>query len=135
MTFVHGKNTVVMLDSDSLSAYSNNTGLEVNADSHDTTTYGKEAHVFAGGLKGGTTTVSGIYDNTAMVGPAAVIKPLIGTVVELIFRPDGTGSGKAQTIVDVLVIKYTETAPVADMVTWAVDLQHSDAPSYTAQSA
>lgn len=133
--FQHGKSTYVSLDGDDLSAFSTNSQLELTADSHDVTTYGKNSHVFSGGLKNGTATVSGIYDSTAVTGPRAVVKPLVGTVVELIHRPEGTGSGKPMDKVDVLVTKYTQTHPVADMVTWAVDLQFSDDVDSTAQAA
>jgi hypothetical protein len=135
MAFIHGKGSVVLLDGDPLSAFANNSGVELSADSHDVTTYGKNSHVFQGGLKAGTTTISGIYDSTASTGPRAVIAPLIGTVVPFTWRPEGSGVGKPQTVVDVLVGKYVETAPVADMITWSCDLQHSDDADLTAQAS
>lgn len=134
MAKIHGKHTVVSLDGDDLTEYSNNSQLEITSDSHDTTTYGKNAHVFSGGLLNGTATISGFYDSTAGTGPRAVIKPLVGTVVELIHKPEGTGTGKPQDKVDVLVTKYTQTHPVADMVTWSVDVQFSDDVDSTPQS-
>ncbi len=134
MAFVHGKNTVITLGGDDLSVYTTTSQLEKSADSHDVTTYGKNAHVFNGGLLNGTGTASGIYDNTAMSGPRAVIEPLVGTVVELVRQPEGAGTGKPQDVVDVLVTKYTETSPVADMVTRSVDLQFSDDINSTPQS-
>lgn len=130
----HGKATVVTLDGEDLSAYSNNSQLEITSDSHDVTTYGKTSHVFAGGLKNGTATISGFYDTTAGTGPRAVILPLVGTVVELVHQPEGAGTGKPQDAVLVLVTKYTQTHPVADMVTWSVDLQFSDDVGSSAQS-
>lgn len=135
MAFVHGSVTNVSLDGDDLSAYTNNSSVEVSVDSHDVTTYGQTAHIFRGGLRNGTATISGIYDNTAMTGPRAVIKPLLGTVVELIHQPEGTGAGRPQDTVDVLVMKYVQTHPVADMVTWSVELQFSGAVDATAQPA
>ncbi len=135
MAKVHGRSTFVSLDGEDLSQYATNSQLEITGDSHDVTTYGKGAHVFSGGLMNGTATISGIYDSTALPGPRAVLRPLIGTVVELIHRPEGTGSGKPQDKVDVLVTRYTQTPPVADMVTWAVDLQFSDDVDDTPQSA
>lgn len=135
MPKIHGKRTVVKLDGDDLTAYSNNSTLEFTSDSHDTTTYGKNSHVFDGGLLNGTATISGFYDSTAMTGPRAVIKPLVGTVVEFIHQPEGTGSGKPQDKVDALVLKYAQTHPVADYITWSVDLQFSDDVDSTAQSA
>jgi hypothetical protein len=135
MAFQHGKRTFISLAGDNLSTFTTTSQLEVNADSHDVTTYGKDAHVFSGGLKGGAASISGVYDNTALTGPRAVILPLVGTVVELIRQPEGPGSGKPQDKVDVLVLKYVETNPVADMVTWSCDLQLSDDVDSTAQPA
>jgi hypothetical protein len=134
MANVHGKNTVITLNGDDLSAYSNNTEFERSADSHDVTTYGKNSHVKSGGLGDGTCTLQGFYDSTASTGPRAVIEPLIGTVVELIRRPEGTGSGKPEDTVDVLVVKYVESSPVADMVTWSCEMEFSDDVASTAQA-
>jgi hypothetical protein len=132
---IHGKLTVVTLDGESLTAYSDNSQLEFDSDSHDTTVYGKNSHVFSGGLLIGTATVSGFYDSTAMTGPRAIIMPLRGTVVPFVHQPEGVGAGKPQDVVDVLVKKYTQTHPVADYVKWSVELQFSDDVDSTAQAA
>lgn len=132
MAFQHGKDTYVSLAAVDLSAFSNNTEYEETADEHDVTTYGKTSHVFAGGLKGGKTTLSGVYD-TGVTGPRDTIKPLLGTVVELIHRAEGTGSGKPQDTVDVLVKSYKESAPVADMRMWTAELTFSDDVTSTNQ--
>jgi hypothetical protein len=135
MGFVHGKDTYVSLDGDDLSTFTNSTTHNRSADTHDVTTYGKGAHVFQGGLKNGTATIGGIYDNTAVTGPRAVIRPLLGTTVEFVFRPEGTGSGKPQDTVDVVVNAYNESSPVADMVQWTAELQFSDDVASVAQGA
>jgi hypothetical protein len=134
VAFIHGKNTFISLGGDDLSAFTDASELGRTADSHDVTTYGKNSHVFQGGLKNGTASMSGTYDNGSG-GPRATIEPLVGTVVELIRQPEGTGSGLPQDKVDVLVTGYTETAPVADMVKWSCELQLSDDIDTTAQSA
>jgi hypothetical protein len=133
MAFVHGKNTYISLDAKDLSAYTNTSELSRSADSHDVTTYGKNSHVYQGGLLDGKASMGGIYDSTALTGPRAVIEPLIGTTVELIRRPEGTGTGKPEDTVDVLVVGYVETNPVADMVTWSCELQCSDDIATTVQ--
>lgn len=133
MAFVHGKNTFISLDGDDLSTYTNTSDLERTADSHDTTTYGKNSHCYSGGLLGGTATMGGVYDSAA-AGPRGVIEPLIGTVVELVRRPEGTGTGKPVDTVDVLVTKYKETNPVADMVQWECEMQLSDDVASTTQA-
>lgn len=133
MAKVHGKVTFVSLNGVDLSAFSNNVEFTRTGDSHDVTTFGKNAHVKQGGLLDGTVTLTGFYD-TVTGGPRAVIEPLIGTVVPLVHRPEGTGSGKPQDTVDVLVQSYVETSPVADYVTWSADLELSDDVVSTAQS-
>jgi hypothetical protein len=125
MAFTHGKLTYVSLNAVNLSTFANNTEYEKSADEHDVTTYGKNSHVFAGGLKGGKATISGVYDNGA-AGPRATIEPLVGTVTELIHRPEGTGTGLPEDTVDVLVKSYKESAPVADMRMWTAELTFSD---------
>ena len=126
MAFVHGKGSVVSLGGSDLSIYSNSVEWERSGDSHDVTTYGKNAHVKQGGLLDGSASISGIYDNTASVGPRAVINPKIGTVVALVWRPEGTGAGKPMDTVNVLVTTYSESSPVADMITFSVELELSD---------
>ena len=126
MSFIHGKGSVSTLGGSDLSVYGNSVEWARKADSHDVTTFGKNAHVKQGGLLDGTATIEGIYDNTATVGPRAVINPKIGTVVSMVWRPEGTGTGKPQDTVNVLVGEYTETSPVADMIKWKVSLELSD---------
>lgn len=125
MAFIHGKATAVTLDGKDLSAYSNNVAFNRSADSHDVTTFGNDSKVYAGGLLDGTATISGIYDDTASTGPGAVIRPLLGTVVPLVYMPEGDAAGKPTFTVNALVTGYEETAPVADMVTWTCSLQFS----------
>lgn len=133
MAFVHGKDTFISLNASDLSPFTNTSELKRSADSHDVTTYGKGSHVYFGGLLDGKATIGGFYDN-GVTGPRDIIEPLIGTVVTLVRRPEGTGSGRPQDSVAVLVTDYTETSPVADMVTWACELQLSDEITSTNQA-
>lgn len=126
MAFTHGKGSVTSLGGSDLSIYGNAVEWARTGDSHDVTTFGKNSHVKQGGLLDGTATISGIYDNTAAVGPRAVINPKVGTVVAMVWRPEGTGTGRPQDTVNVLVTSYTESSPVADMITFAVELEMSD---------
>lgn len=126
MTFVHGRGVYVSLGGNNLSSYCNTSTPERTADSHDVTTYGKNSHVFKGGLLNGSGTIGGFYDSSTSSGPRAIIEPLLGTNVAYVDRPEGTGIGKPQRTVDALVTKYNETRPVADMISWSADLQFSD---------
>ena len=133
MTFRHGKDTEIEIDGDSLSAFANSSQLDQESDEHDVTTYGRDDYVVQGGLLKGSGTVSGIYDDGA-TGPKAVIEPLLGTVKTLIRRPLGTGTGLPQESVQVLVKKYTETNPVAGMITWQMDFTKSGPITRTTQA-
>ena len=103
-----------------------------SADSHDVTCFGATAHAFAGGLENGTITLSGTYDDTSG-GPRATIEPLLATSVTFVYKPEGTGSGKPQDSVSVVVTAYEETAAAADMVKWAATLQLTGAVTTTDQ--
>ncbi len=133
---MHGKKTVVKLDG-AVITNANNTQLEFTMDTEDITPYGKDAHVFAGGLAGGTATVSGFADDQAATGNRAILKPLVksGEVVPFIVQPKGAGSGLPQDTVDVIVTKYTETMPVAEYIKFAIDLQFTDDVDSTAQAS
>lgn len=125
MAFVHGRHLFVSVDGDDLSPYTNEVKYSNEADTHETTTFGKNSKTYAGGLKDGTMSLTGVYDN-GVGGPRAVLRPLLGTTVEAIYRPEGTGTGRPQDTVDVVVQTYEETAPVGDMIAWTCELQLSD---------
>lgn len=134
MSRVHGKNTVIKLGTHDISTYCTKSSITRDADQHDTTTYGLSDYRYDGGLKKGDIALEGIYDSTAVTGPRAVIGPLIGTTVAFIRQPEGAGSGLPQDSCTVLVGKYVETNPVADMITWSLDLKVSGAVDTTTQT-
>jgi len=135
MTSVHGKVTVVTLNGVDYSAYSNSTDFKDATDTHETTTYGRTRKVYNGGLGDGTVSVGGFYDTTAVSGPRALFKPLkaAGNAVPFVYRPEGTGSGKAQSTVSVIISSFEESSPVGDMVTWSAELQMTGVLDETAQ--
>lgn len=126
MASVHTRDTVIIVDGDDISQYCSKSDFKRTADKHDLTTYGKKAKVKGGGLLDGESGIEGFYDSTAGTGPRAVLLPLVGQVVTFVRRPEGTGVGKPQDTVNALVLDYVETSPVADYITWAVKLDHSD---------
>lgn len=135
MAYIHGRNTVVKVNAKDLSQYIKTSTLEVDSDVHDTTGYGSTAHTKQGGLLDASFTMSGTYDSTATTGPRAALLPLIGvgTGTPVIIWPEGAGTGKPQDSFTGLIKKYTQTAPVDDMVTWAVDIEVSGAIASTTQ--
>jgi hypothetical protein len=130
----HGKDTVVKLNAVDISPYTNSTTFNRSADTHDTTTYGVDDHEFSGGLKGGTVTIGGFYDTTAVSGPGASIEPQLGNTVDFVYQISGTGSGKPQKTCEVVVAAYNESSPVADYATWTAELTVTGAVDATAQA-
>lgn len=115
----HGKSTVVKVNANDLSTYANASEFTRTADTHDTTTYGNDAHRYNGGLLDGKFVMSGLYDTTAVTGPRAVLVPLLGVDGTTVVRqPEGAGVGKPQDSFSGVLNSYVESNPVADMVTW-----------------
>ena len=134
MARVHSKHTVVIIDSNDISQYCNESTCEQSAGTEDNTLYGKNAEVHDPTLLTGAFSCGGKYDS-ATGGPRDVLKPLVGTKVNVKYRPEGTGAGLPQDSFDVVVTKYTETAPVAGYRTWSLETEPSDAWDSTDQSA
>lgn len=127
MGFRHGKATVVSLDGDSFTQYSNSIKFSRSAETHETTPFGKNSKTYAPGLKDGTATIEGIYDDTPSTGPAAVLRPLVGApAVEMVYQPEGAGSGKPIATVQVLVNSYDEEPSSTDMIKWTAEVQFTD---------
>jgi hypothetical protein len=124
MAAVHSKVAVVTVNAVDLSAYCNNVEFGREADSHDTTGFGMSSKQYSGGLKDGTVTLSGVYDSAA-TGPRLTLEALLGTSTPVVYKAEGTGSGKPVKTVTTIVTKYTETAPVADMISWSAEFQMS----------
>lgn len=133
MANVHAKSTYISIDGNDISAYCNDSDWTRNPDSHDMTVYGDDDHVFDGGLLAGSSGIGGKYDSSTTASPRAVLEPLEGTVVPMVYRPEGTGSGLPQRSVNVFVGEYKETAPVANFRMWTCALTHSGAVTRTTQ--
>jgi len=105
MTLVHSKSTVITVGGADLSAFTNESSFGRKADKHDVTTYGKNDHVYAPGLGDGDFSMGGVYDNS-VTGPRDVLEPLVGTMVTVIRKPEGTGSGLPQDSFSSLLEEY-----------------------------
>jgi hypothetical protein len=134
MATAHGKATILTVATKDISPYTKTSSLERSAKVHDTTGYGVDDEVYAGGLRGGKFTCSGVYDNTASVGPRNALNSLVGTVVAIVRKVEGTGTGKPNDAFNAVLEKYTETNPHDDMVTWSADFTVSGAVTATTQA-
>ncbi len=133
MARVHSKHTIILVDDNDISVDCTDSNCEQSSGTEDTTTYGKEAEVHDATLLTGAFGCSGKYaDGDA--GPRAVLKPLVGSKVNVKYRPEGTGSGLPQDSFDAVITKYTETAPTAGYRLWSLETKPSDVWTTTDQT-
>jgi len=130
----HGKDTVLKIGTQDISAWCNTSSMEKNPDIHDITGYGKSWKVKRGGLIDGTFTIGGWYDLTDGSGPGEVLDDHVGELAQCTRQINGTGPGKPEQTFDVIIGKYVETSPVDDIVTWTCDLAVSDEVVKAAQA-
>lgn len=124
MAFVHGKGTVISVDSEDMSVFGTSCEFEVKAEAHDVTTFGQDYKVFSGGLKESSMKMEGNYDN-AVSGPRATLEANVGETVEIIYKVEGSGTGLPTRTFDGVLTSYNEAAPVADMVKFTAEFQGS----------
>jgi len=129
----HSKLTVILVAGNNISADCTDSNCEQSSGTEDTTTYGKNAVVKDPTLLDGAFGCSGKYADGA-TGPRAVLKPLVGTKVNVKYRPEGTGSGLPQDSFDAVITKYVETAPTAGYRLWSLETEPSDAWDSTNQA-
>lgn len=124
---IHGRLTVVKVNAVDISEFTDNTEFNDGVDTHDTTTYGAGRKRYDSGLGDGTISIGGTHSNEAN-NPRDVLKPLMaaGLPVEFVYRPNGTGASKPQSIVNVLVKSYKDSSPVANMCKWTAELQMTE---------
>lgn len=133
MTTSHGKSTIITIATKDISPYTKNSSLERAAKTHDVTGYGVDDELYSPGLRGHKFTCSGVYDNTALVGPRNVLAAAVATVLAIIRKVEGTGTGKPQEAFNAILEKYVETSPHDDMVSWSADFQVTGPITTTAQ--
>lgn len=126
MAFVHGKGTVISVDAADMSIYGTSCEFEIKAEAHDVTTFGQDFKVFSGGLKESTMKMEGNYDDAA-AGPRATLEDVVGTTIEIIYKPEGAGTGNPTRTFDGVLTSYNESAPVADMIKFTAEFQGSGA--------
>lgn len=131
---VHSKNTVIMIDSADITPYCNTSQYERTAATHQTTGYGMDDHTYSGGIRDNKFTCGGRYDSDQTTGPRAVLQDRVGETVQIVRRVEGTGTGKPEDTFQAVIAKYTESAPVDDMVVWSAEFQISGPITTTMQA-
>ena len=135
MAFVAANDVYFSVDGTDIAQFAGSIEVSYSINSLQTTTFSAGGHTYQGGMTDGTASLSGTYDNGA-TGPKATIEPLMrnGQLVECVYRPEGTGTGKPEQSFDVLVTSYQESSAVGEMIQWSSEMQVSGPVTDTTQS-
>jgi len=130
VAFGSGTNAVVKIQNASdvmtdLSAYLDKATLDRNSGTYDTTTFGKSAHVYIGGLKDGTIPFEGPWDPT-IDGVLAPILGFAGAQRTFEYYPNGTGTGAVKYTGAGILNKYSIDDPVDGRIGFTAGFQISD---------
>jgi predicted secreted protein len=123
-TFVHGKSTDFELDdtggtSRSLSNVLTSVDFPETIDTAESTAFGSTSKSYLVGLRDATISVSGLWDAT-VDGYIIGTEPASRT---FIFGPAGSTGGNVKYTGEAILTNYSVSAPVADVVTFSLDLQ------------
>ncbi len=123
-TFVHGKSTDFELDdtggtSRSLSNVLTSVDFPETIDTAESTAFGSTSKSYLVGLRDATISVSGLWDAT-VDGYIIGTEPASRT---FIFGPAGSTGGYVKYTGEAILTNYSVSAPVADVVTFSLDLQ------------
>jgi predicted secreted protein len=123
-TFVHGKSTDFELDdtggtSRSLSNVLTSVDFPETIDTAESTAFGSTSKSYLVGLRDSTISVSGLWDAT-VDGYIIGTEPASRT---FIFGPAGSTGGYVKYTGEAILTNYSVSAPVADVVTFSLDLQ------------
>ena len=122
----HGKSTVVKLGTSAapttltdLSQYINSEDLSRQADTHETTTFGKDSKTYIPGLKDGTFSIEIVWDPAA----DAHLDGILGKQVNFEISPAGTASGAVKYSGAAICNEYSGSNPVGDVATASASFQ------------
>lgn len=123
----HGHNAQFTYNAHDVSPYVTSVTFERDNDIHDTTCYGSASHTFLAGLVNGKVNVTGLWDKTATVGSQVVFNAGVGDAdgAAFIWGPEGSTTGNVKYSGTAVLESYTESAPVADLVTFTASLRIS----------
>lgn len=121
----HSKNMVIIVAGTDISTHCQESEYERTKATHKITGYGAVSEAYSAGLRDGTWSCGGTYDSDAVVGPKAVLEPLVDSddPATVVRRPEGTGTGLPQHTFSAHITSYKESAPYADMIKWSADFQ------------
>jgi predicted secreted protein len=125
MTQYHGKNTAVLWSQFDLSSYLNEASVKQEVSTAETTTFGSGSRSYVAGLKDGTVSLSGFFDDTATTGADVVLNNALGNATNPILTVGLSGAtiGKKAKLAEIIETSYEITGNFDDAVTAAIEMQ------------
>lgn len=125
-TFVHGKDTGVLVDEFDLSAFFTTVDVSHAIDTAETTGFGSAAKSYVTGLRDGTLSLSGMWsaDSDGSDEELAAILGAATTPVVTV-KHGGAAIGNRATLAKAHETSYAISSPVADIVTVTADFNAS----------
>jgi hypothetical protein len=125
-TFVHGKNTNVLLDEFDLSAYFNSVDVSATTDTAETTAFGSSSKSYIVGLADATLSLSGMFAQDAD-GSDEELSAILGSATTPIVSVllDAGTIGNRAVAAKAHETSYAISSPVADIVTVTADFNSS----------
>jgi len=120
MTAIDTEVTYCTVAGNDISQFITAHSLEPEASIYDFTGYGVTWQRNRGGLKKWTLHLEGFYDD-GVVAPPSLILPALGTLVAIVFGPEGSTTGKTKRTGNAITGKYTEAGKIDGLQTWAID--------------
>lgn len=134
MSTVHGRHTVLKVNTVDVSRHTKTSSLERGGDVHENTGYGVDDKTKNGGLREHKFTCGGDFDNDETTGPGTALRPLVLETVTVLRQTEGTGSGKPQESFSAVLSKYVQTNPVDGNVSWSAEFEVSGPITDTVQA-
>jgi len=126
-TFLHGKETEIVLCQHDITCFVNNIDLTQDIDLPETTTYCNDTRAYINGLRNATGSIGGFIDDDYDEGIDAILQATFNTSSASIWTdaPNGFTKGNITYLFQALVSSYNTTQPVDGVQSWTADLQLS----------
>jgi hypothetical protein len=115
-TFRHGKNTVVMADSNDLSTYLNSVSVTNEVETPETTTFGSAARSFIVGHRDGSISFEGLFEGGTTTGIDYILNTAIGSGPIMSVSGDGAGVGRRAILLSADSTSYEVSSPLTEVV-------------------
>lgn len=125
MTAYHGKSTAILWSQFDLSAYFQEATITQELSTAEVTTFGDSSRDYLAGIKDGTVSLSGVFDDAATVGSDVVLSTALGNATNPIITIGLTGAtiGRRAKLAEIIESSYEVTGNFDDAVMASCEMQ------------